>query len=89
MLDHSCQVQRHTHAERGWDLYETPAVATQALLRVETLPKLVWEPAAGRGAISRVLRNAGYLVIEQDLVDYVGRDLGVETDVDFLKQTRM
>ena len=27
MLDHSCQVQRHAHAERGHDLYETPSVA--------------------------------------------------------------
>jgi hypothetical protein len=25
MLDHSCQVQRHPLAERGLDLYETPA----------------------------------------------------------------
>jgi hypothetical protein len=33
MLDHSCQVQRHTHVERGLDLYETPSVAVEALLR--------------------------------------------------------
>ena len=34
MLDHSCQVQRHTLADRKNDLYETPAVAVHALLRV-------------------------------------------------------
>jgi hypothetical protein len=51
MLDHSCQVQRHSLSERGLDLYETPAVAVEALLRVEKLPHRVWEPAAGRGAI--------------------------------------
>ena len=34
MLDHSCQAQRHAHAERGHDLYETPSVAVEALLRV-------------------------------------------------------
>ena len=37
-LDHSVQVQRHPLAERGADLYETPAVAVDALLRVLPLP---------------------------------------------------
>jgi len=49
-LDHSCQVQRHTYAERGNDLYETPTVAVEALLRIEQLPHRIWEPACGRGA---------------------------------------
>jgi hypothetical protein len=70
MLDHSCQVQRHTLAERGHDLYETPEVATLALLRVERLPPRLWEPAAGRGAMVRVLRAAGHQVIASDLEDY-------------------
>jgi len=59
-----------THAERGHDLYQTPAVAVEALLRVEQLPRRIWEPAAGRGAIVNVLRAAGHDVIAQDLVDY-------------------
>lgn len=80
MLDHSCQVQRHTHAERGHDLYETPPEAVRALLRVETLPLgAVWEPACGRGAIAEVLKAAGYPVWPTDLVDY-----GYGTPVDFL-----
>lgn len=70
MLDHSCQVQRHSLAERGDDLYETPSVAIASLLRVEQLPKRIWEPAAGRGAITRILRAAGHDVIATDLVDY-------------------
>jgi hypothetical protein len=71
VLDHSCQVQRRPHAERGDDLYGTPAVATEALLRVEpTLPLRIWEPAAGRGAIVDVLRAAGHKVLASDLVDY-------------------
>lgn len=70
MLDHSCQVQRHSLADRGDDLYETPPVAVHALLRVETLPLHIWEPAAGRGAIVNVLRSAGHKVIASDLVDY-------------------
>jgi hypothetical protein len=69
-LDHSCQVQRHPHAERGHDLYETPAVAVEALLRVEPLPYRIWEPAAGRGAIVNVIRAHGHEVIASDLIDY-------------------
>src|SRR6516162_8818181 len=70
-LDHSCQVQRHPLAERGHDLYETPDVAVEALLRVERLPHRIWEPAAGRGAIVRVLlRRAGHAVIASDVADY-------------------
>jgi hypothetical protein len=70
MLDHSCQVQRHALSERGVDLYETPACAPEALLRIEDIPHNVWEPAAGPGAIVRVLRNHGHVVIASDIVDY-------------------
>src|SRR5262245_1940287 len=70
MLDHSCQVQRHSLAERGLDLYETPAVAVEALLRTENLPHCIWEPAAGRGAIVRVLRDHGHAVIATDIADH-------------------
>lgn len=70
MLDHSCQVQRHTLVERKDDLYETPEVAVQALMRVEMLPHYLWEPCAGRGAIVRPLRAVGHTVLASDLVDY-------------------
>jgi hypothetical protein len=70
MLDHSCQVQRHSFAERGLDLYETPTVAVEALLRVENIPRCVWEPAAGRGVIVRVLRDRGHTVIASDIANY-------------------
>jgi methylase of polypeptide subunit release factors len=69
-LDHSCQVQRAPLSERGDDLYETPAVAVEALLRVEHLPQKIWETACGPGAIVRVLRAAGHEVLASDLVDY-------------------
>jgi hypothetical protein len=84
-LDHSCQVQRHTHAERGLDLYETPAVAVEALLRVERLPTRIWEPAAGKGAIVRVLRDHGHAVIASDIYDYGN----LHFIGDFLTQERM
>jgi hypothetical protein len=85
MLDHSCQTQRHPHAERGLDLYETPDVAVSALLRVEQLPARIWEPAAGHGSIVRVLRDAGHNVITSDIHDYGGLDFVR----DFLTETKM
>lgn len=63
--------------ERGNDLYETPAVATHALLKAETLPRNIWEPACGNGAIIRVLRDAGYNVISTDIMG--GTDFLVTT----------
>jgi hypothetical protein len=69
-LAHSCQSGRHPNHQRGLDLYETPACAIEALLQVEELPPLVWEPAAGRGAIVSVLREHGHTVIASDVVDY-------------------
>lgn len=76
MLDHSCQVQRHSLADRRDDLYETPPVAVEALLRVEKLPHHIWEPCCGRGKIVNVLRAAGHDVFASDLVDYGGNLFG-------------
>jgi DNA polymerase len=70
MLDHAANPGRHSLADRGRDLYETPPEATRALLRVEQIPHGVWEPAAGRGAIVRLLRDAGHAVIASDIQDY-------------------
>ena len=84
MLDHSCQVQRHTLADRKDDLYETPDVAEQALLRVEKLPEVSWECACGPGRIVKILRGAGHKVYATDLVDYGCPDS--ESGVDFLME---
>jgi hypothetical protein len=70
MLDHSCQVQRRPHRERGLDLYETPDVAVEALLRVERLPPRIWEPACGPGRIVRVLERAGHTTYASDIEKY-------------------
>jgi hypothetical protein len=64
------QSKRHTFVERGNDLYETPPEATRALLKVEALPRYIWEPACGRGAIVNELRGAGHQVVASDAVDY-------------------
>jgi hypothetical protein len=81
---HATQPGTHSHADRGMDLYETPACATEALLRAEQLPHTIWEPAAGRGAIVRVLRDAGHAVIASDLIDYGS----LHFVGDFLAQTK-
>jgi hypothetical protein len=77
--------ERHAHAVRGNDLYETPPEAVHALLRHERLPKVIWEPAAGRGAISRELETAGHNVFSSDLCAYDGREPNIRTGIDFLE----
>lgn len=64
------QSKAHTLEKRGHDLYETPEVATRALIKYEPLPHRIWEPACGRGAIARVLCGAGHFVHATDLIDY-------------------
>jgi hypothetical protein len=65
-----------SYAERGpADFYPSPPEAVAALLACEggpdgRLPRVVWEPAAGDGAIVRPLRQAGYHVHASDLHDY-------------------
>ena len=51
------------------DFYATPAGATEALLRHEKFRPLLWEPACGDGAISKVLEFNGYEVFSSDLID--------------------
>jgi hypothetical protein len=70
MLDHAANPGQHCFADRGRDLYETPPEATRALLGVEHIPHGVWEPAAGRGAIVKVLREVGRAVIASDIITY-------------------
>ncbi len=65
---------RHPDSARGNELYETPEAATLAPLRAEPLPRTIRGPACGPGAIVRVLRDAGHLVIATDLVDYRSPD---------------
>jgi hypothetical protein len=80
---------RHPLADRASDLYETPECAVRTLLRVEPwLPSVIWEPASGRGAISRVLRSAGHTVVTHDLVAYAGADEGIDTPIDFLMEMK-
>jgi hypothetical protein len=76
--------------ERAYDLRETPPEATHALIRTGALDRfrVLFEPCAGRGAISRELKAAGWDVISHDLVDYDGRDPDIHTGIDFFQSKR-
>ncbi len=86
MANHAIQPGTHSLADRGSDLYSTPPGAVRALLKAESLPSGIWEPAAGRGAIVNVLRDAGHSVIASDIVDH---GFALHSVGDFLEQTRM
>src|SRR5579863_10244249 len=76
-------------APTSYELHETPACATRALLGAFPAFKhhRIWEPCAGRGAILRVMKVAGIDVVASDLVGHEGRDKGIATGVDFLLTT--
>jgi hypothetical protein len=81
---HTTGVGMCSYAERGNDLYQTPAPAVQALLEVEPLPPgRIWEPFAGKCAIANALRKRGHDVVATDLVDY---GCGATGGIDFLQQ---
>ena len=63
------------------DFYETESWCVEALLRNTSFSKHVWEPACGRGAITRVLEAFGHDVYETDIHDH-GHD--ADRRVDFL-----
>ena len=74
--------------DRGHDLYETPPCATRALIRTGYLDQFehIFEPCAGRGAISRELLAAGgWRVTSHDLVAYEGADEGIRAGCDFFQ----
>lgn len=79
-----------TKEERGNNLYETPPEAVHALLALESFAHVIWEPACGRGAISKLLEAAGHELLISDLVDYETANAHGEVQVagDFLQTFR-
>jgi hypothetical protein len=69
---------------RGLEFYETPYEALPPLLCAEgrRLPKLLAEPACGKGAIVLPLRARGYEVIASDIIDRGCPDSSVENFLD-------
>jgi hypothetical protein len=62
----------HDSAARGLDAYFTCPEAIEALILLEgdRIPKRIWEPAAGDGAIVLPLRATGRIVHASDIADY-------------------
>ena len=84
------QYGRMDHPRHAADLYETPALAVEMLLRHTVLHGPVLEPSAGRGAIVRELRRHGLQVHAADLHDHQAEArLGIETGINFLSTTSM
>ena len=54
------------------DTYETPAWVTEALLPHLRECRIIWEPAAGSGKMSRVLKGFAGTVISSDIAE--GKD---------------
>ncbi|MDI7924572.1 hypothetical protein [Ferirhizobium litorale] len=73
-ISHAIGTRSNSKEEKGDQLYETPPEATRTLLALESFSASVKEPAVGKGAIMRVLEDAGYDVLISDL-----RDRGVAT----------
>jgi hypothetical protein len=73
--------------EREHDLYETPPCATRALIRTGALNQFqcIFEPCAGRGAISRELKAGGWEVLAHELVAYPDADEDIYPCIDFFK----
>jgi hypothetical protein len=73
--------------EKKARLYCTPAHIVKALLKREFFPGSIWEPAAGRGDIVKVLQECGYeRVLACDLNDWGFRPCTFE---DFLRSELM
>lgn len=71
----------HTQSPRAEnDFYATDPKAMELLLERESFSSNVWEPACGKGHLSKVLERHGYNVISTDLI-YRGYGKG---GVDFL-----
>jgi len=68
-----------------YDFYPTPSKVIQELLDRESFDGNVWEPACGKGHISKELIKNGYDVISTDLID---RDYG-KSGIDFLDDKKI
>lgn len=66
------------------DYYPTPPIAVQCLLNNSDVPQSIWEPAAGRGHISKELIRCGRTVVSTDLFSYEDCLVPVEPGRDLL-----
>lgn len=64
---HRVGTERNAQDEGDPQIYETPPEAVLALMGVEALPDVIWEPACGSGHIVEVLRESGRTVYASDI----------------------
>jgi hypothetical protein len=63
--------RRHTDRDRNEnDYYPTPPFATFALCESDDVPYRIWEPACGKGHMSKELERLGHEVHSSDLEEY-------------------
>ena len=67
MLDKAANAGRAPTRDHVDDRYDTDPVAIRALMKVERLPKVIWEPCCGTGNIVDELRHHGHQVIATDI----------------------
>ena len=67
------------------DFYPTPEWCVKALIDREQFYGLCWEPACGKGHISKVLIKNGIEVYSSDILDYGYGESGI----DFLNENSM
>jgi hypothetical protein len=88
LTDVYCGVRKNSDQRMPNEFYPTSPVATYALTQHSDVPRFVWEPAAGRGWMSRELIRCGHNVISTDLFHYENPLVPVEFGVDFLSARR-
>src|SRR5687768_14972178 len=66
------------------DYYPSPPLSTFALVQNGEVPKVIWEPAAGRGWMSWELERCGRSVFSSDIVEYPNPLVNVNVGLDYL-----
>lgn len=80
-------VSKNNEYRNEHDYYPTPPIATKTLFHYfnDVIPDKVWEPAAGRGWIAKVMQDDyGRDVVATDLVSYENSFLDITTGVDYI-----
>lgn len=79
-------ISSNSSARNENDYYPTPPIATQCLFSRfnDKIPNTVWEPAAGRGWISREIENTGRKCVSTDLYKYDNPFVNITSGVDYL-----
>lgn len=81
-------INKNSDKRKVNDFYPTAPIATLSLLKEYKVPNSLWEPAAGKGHISKELIRNGHTVFSSDLHAYEDSLVTIETGVDFLTAPR-